>query len=194
MSATAILTLRWTDWLNVFVHYLYFSLLSVGGAMTLASEMHRYLVVQQHWLSEAQFSSSIAIAQIAPGPNVLFIALLGWNIGLNSGGIVKALVGALITMTGILLPSTILCCLSANWLHHNRELRAVRAFRQGLGPIVVALVGAIGWILAGAHGSPATDWRLWLLTAVTGLILWRSRIHFLWLLAAGALFGWFKLV
>jgi hypothetical protein len=60
------------DWLNLFMHYLFFSLLSVGGPTTTTPEMHRYLVYQQHWLSEAQFNSSIAIAQSAPGPNVLF--------------------------------------------------------------------------------------------------------------------------
>jgi len=194
MSSAPILALRWTDWLNLFIHYSSFSVLSVGGAITLASEMHRYLVVQQHWLSEAQFSSSIAIAQAAPGPNVLFVALLGWNVGLNSRGTVAALFGVLITMAGMLLPSSTLCCLSARWLHHNRELRVVRAFRQGIGPIVVALMGSTGWILARAQSNPATDWRLWLLTAATALILWRIRIHFLWLLAAGAILGWFGLV
>ena len=119
---------------------------------------------------------------------------MGWNIGFNAGGLITALLGALVTLSGILLPSSILCCSSANWLHRNRELRAVRAFKQGLGPIVVALIGATGWVLASAHGNPATDWRLWLLTAATTLILWRSRIHFLWLLAAGAVIGWFRLV
>lgn len=194
MSATPILTLQWTDWLSLFIHYLGLSVLSVGGALTSAPEMHRYLVDQQHWLSDAQFSSSVAIAQAAPGPNILFVALLGWNVGLNAGGRAVAMLGVLITMTGILLPSTTLCCLSARWLHRNRELRAVRAFKQGLGPIVIALLGSAGWILASANKNPSTDWRLWLLTAVTALILWRSKIHFLWLLAAGAILGWFAVV
>ena len=74
-------------------------------AITTAPEMHRYLVDQQHWLSDFQFNDSIAIAQAAPGPNILFVALLGWNIGMNAGGFATALLGALITMTGILLPS-----------------------------------------------------------------------------------------
>ncbi len=194
MSAAPILTMQWTGWLSLFANYLALSALSVGGALATAPEMHRYLVVQQHWLSEAQFNSSIAIAQAAPGPNVLFVALLGWNIGLNAGGTARALLGVLITMTGILLPSTTLCYLVAHWLHRNREQRAVRAFRQGMGPIVVALVFATGWILAKGNGNPATDWRLWLLTAATVLILWRCKIHLLWLLAAGAILGWFGVV
>jgi chromate transporter len=35
---------------------------------------------------------------------------------------------------------------------------------------------------------------LWLLTAVTAFIVWRTRVHLLWLLGAGALLGAFGLV
>ena len=52
------------------------SLLSVGGAITTVPEMHRYLVAQNPWLTDSQFSASIALAQAAPGPNVLFVAVL----------------------------------------------------------------------------------------------------------------------
>lgn len=189
-----LLALQGADWLDLFMHYLSISLLAVGGAITTVPEMHRYLVDQQHWLSEAQFSASIAIAQAAPGPNVLFVALLGWNIGLNSGGIPAALFGVLVTMTGMLLPSTTLAYLAARWGHRNRELPAVRAFKLGLAPLVIALLFASGWILASTLSNPARDWPLWLLSAVTALIVWRSRIHLLWLLAAGAILGWFGLV
>ena len=188
------LVLFFSDWLSLFTHFLLLSLLAVGGAVTTAPEMHRYLVDQQHWLSDAQFSSSIAIAQAAPGPNILFVAVLGWNIGINAGGIAAALLGVLITMTGLLLPSTILSYLAAGWGHKNRDLRAVRAFKQGMGPIVISLLCATGWILASAHNDPARDWPLWLLTAFTAVIIWKTRIHVLWVLAAGAVLGCFGVV
>ena len=102
------LVLDLQDWLNMFVHYLTLSLLSIGGAITTAPDMHRYLVDQQHWLTDAQFNASIAIAQAAPGPNVLFVALLGWNVGLNAGGMLTRLLGVFLAMMGILIPSTVL--------------------------------------------------------------------------------------
>jgi chromate transporter len=188
------LTLNAGDWAELFLHFFSLSLLAVGGAITTAPDMHRYLVEQQHWLTEAQFTASIAIAQAAPGPNVLFVALMGWNVGLNAGGIGAALLGMLATMSGILLPSTTLTYLAARWGHANRELRAVRAFKLGLAPIVVALLIATGWILASAHQQPAQDWPLWTLTLACTLIVWRTRLHLLWLLAGGALLGWFGLV
>jgi hypothetical protein len=74
------------DWLALLVHFLSLSLLAIGGAITTAPEMHSYLVNEKSWLTDSQFTSSIALAQAAPGPNVLFIALLGWNVGMNAGG------------------------------------------------------------------------------------------------------------
>ena len=151
------------------------------------------------WLSDAQFNSSIALAQAAPGPNVLFIALFGWNVGINAGGGVAAgyhawpyaALGVLCAMLGILVPSTTLTFAAARWGHQNRELRPVRAFKQGMAPIVIALLIATGWILSANQGTFANSWPLWLLTIVTALLVWRTRIHMLWLLAAGGVLGWF---
>ena len=188
------LTLALQDWLALFLHYLSLSLLSIGGAITTAPDMHRFLVDQQGWLTDAQFNASIAIAQAAPGPNVLFIALLGWNVGLNAGGALTGLLGVLVAMTGILIPSTTLTYLAASWGHRNRELLAVRAFKQGMAPVVVALLIATGWILATSNGSTLKDWPLWLATVITALVVWRTGLHMLWLLGAGALLGWFGLI
>ena len=188
-----------TDWLALLAHFLSLSLLAVGGAITTAPDMHRYLVNEQHWLSDAQFSSSIALAQAAPGPNVLFIALFGWNVGLNAAGGAAAgmaawplaALGVLIAMMGILLPSTTLTFAATRWSHQNRELRAVRAFKQGMAPIVIALLIATGWLLVANLGQAGKSWPIGLLTAVTALLVWRTRIHMLWLLGAGGLLGWF---
>lgn len=188
------LTMGWSDWLHLFMQYLLLSLLSIGGGITTAPEMHRYLVDQQRWLTETQFNASIALAQAAPGPNILFVALMGWNVGLNTGSMAAGLLGVLVTMVGILLPSTTLTYLAAQWGHRNRELRAVRAFKQGMAPIVVGLLVATGWILSGAHGSPIVAWPLWLLTAAVVVIIWVVQIPLLWLLAVGAALGWFGLV
>lgn len=192
------LTFTAADWLTLLTHFLSMSLLAVGGAITTIPDMHRYLVNEQHWLSDGQFTSSIALTQVAPGPNLLFVALLGWNVGLNAGGGIGAgmaawafgFLGVVLAMVGIMLPSTTLALAAARWIHQNRELRAVRAFKQGLAPIVIALLIATGWILTASHGNSLKNWPLWLLTASSALLVWRTRLHLLWLLAAGGLLGW----
>lgn len=185
------LNLSAADWLTFFTHFASLSLLAVGGAITTAPDMHRYLVSDKLWLTEAQFSSSIALAQAAPGPNVLFVALMGWNVGMNAGGFGHALLGVSVAMTGILLPSTTLTFMAARWGHQNRELRAVRAFKQGMAPIVIALLVATGWILSNGLGGLGERWHLWVVTGATALIVWRTKTHLLWLLGAGGLLGWF---
>ena len=187
---STLLQMHPADWLNLFVHYLGLSLMAIGGAISTAPDMHRYLVDQQRWMTESQFNASITLAQAAPGPNVLFVALMGWQVGLNAGSHASALLGVAITMTGMLLPSATLTYVASRWGHNNRDLRAVRAFKQGMAPVVVGLILATGWLMSSAHGQPATDWPLWLVTAASALIVWKTRVHLLWLLAAGGLLGW----
>ena len=192
-----VLHLNAADWLGMFQHFASLSLLAVGGAITTAPDMHRYLVDETHWLSDAQFTSSIALAQAAPGPNILFVALMGWNVGLNAGtglgggaySAALAVMGVLVAMLGIMLPSSILTYAATRWAHQHRENIGIRAFKAGMAPIVIALLLATAWLLTATHNQPARDWPLYALTTVTMLLVWRTSLHMLWLIGAGALLG-----
>lgn len=192
MTATIVLT--WADWFNLFAHYLLLSLMSVGGAISTTAEMHRFLVEQHHWLTPQQFNDAIALAQAAPGPNVLFVALMGWKVGMNAGSYSAAVLGVTVTMTGIMLPSTTLTYMASQWLHRNREKRGVRAFKQGMSPVVVGMLVSTGIILATASAQTVQNWPLWALSFAAGVVIWRTNLHLLWLLGAGAVLGWFQLV
>ncbi len=186
-----------SDWLTLFGQFLLMSMLAVGGAITATPEMHRFLVDGHHWLTNQQFVSSIALAQAAPGPNILFVALMGWNVGLNAGGglangltgWLAALTGMAVTMVGMLLPSTTLTYFATRWGHRNRELRVVRAFKQGMAPIVVGLLIATGWVLVRGGVETTFNARIVAVALVSMVIVWRTRVHLLWLLGAGALLG-----
>ena len=190
------------DWLALFQHFASLSLLAVGGVISALPEMHRYLVDESAWLTDVQFVSSIAIAQAAPGPNVLFVALIGWNVGLNAAsqaptpGAVPwmALLGMTASMLGTMLPSSILAYRAGQWMHRNRGRRSVRGFRAGMAPIVISLMLSTVWLLTSAHDEPSRDWPLWSTTVLSALLMWRTKLHILWLLAAGALLGAFGLV
>ena len=199
---TLSITMTWIDWVSMFAHFLTLSLLAVGGAIITAPDMHRYLVSEQHWIADSQFSSSIALAQAAPGPNVLFVALLGWNVGLNAGGGMGAgpsawplgLLGVCVAMVGIMVPSTTLTLATARWAHKNRDIKAVRAFKQGMAPIVIGLLMATGWILASGQTNGDSDKAFWLLSLVSAVVIWRTKLHLLWMLAIGASAGWLGFV
>jgi chromate transporter len=186
-----------SDWLTLFVQFLLLSCLAVGGAITTTPEMHRLLVDSHQWLTNEQFVASIALAQAAPGPNILFVALMGWNVGLNAGGGLAsglvgwttAFAGMVVTMAGMLIPSTCLTYVATRWGHRNRELRAVRAFKQGMAPLVVALLIATGWILVRGDAASTFNPRTVAVALISMLVVWRTRVHLLWLLGTGALLG-----
>jgi chromate transporter len=193
------------DWISLFLHFVSLSLLAVGGAITTAPDIHRYLVEEQHWLTHYQFTSSVAIAQGAPGPNVMFIALMGWNVGMNAAAgmtpepsttyaVLLALLGVVVSMLGIIIPSATLTFFSTQWAHKNRDLIGVRAFKTGFAPLVMSLLIATGWLLTGSHDHYEQDWPMWVLTAVTTAIVWRTKTHLLVLLSAGAFLGALKII
>lgn len=192
-----VLELSTSDWLSLFNHFASLSLLAVGGAITVAPDMHRFLVEEKLWLSESQFTSSIALAQAAPGPNILFVALMGFNVGMNAGAglgggwmsVGLASLGLVLTLMGIMLPSSVLTYTATRWAHQHRDKLGIRAFKSGMAPIVIALLLSTSWLLTLAHDQPAQDWPLYVMTALTSLVVWRTQVHMLWLIGLGALLG-----
>ena len=166
------------QYLALFMHFLVLSLLAVGGAISTLPEMQRIVVGQHGWLTETQFSASVALAQAAPGPNVLFVAVIGYNVG--------GLVGVAATMAGTLLPSTALALTAARLGQRHAHSRALKSFKSGLAPLTVGLLMATGWILLEpTRGHPAS-------LPLLGLTLWlmlRTRLSPLWPITAGALAG-----
>jgi chromate transporter len=165
-----------------FVRFLALSLLSIGGAMATAPEMHRYLVGQRGWLEDGEFTSAVALAQAAPGPNVLFVPVLGYQ--------VAGLLGAAAALVGILLPSTLLSLGVSRWGARRRDTPGVRAFTAGLAPMTVALLFCAGWVLALPFVG-TTDHRIGGLglIALTMVVMFTTRLGPIWLIGIGGVVG-----
>ena len=166
------------DWWALFAHFLAMSMLAIGGAVAVAPEIHRYVVEQRGWLDDTQFSAAIALAQAAPGPNLLFVPVIGYA--------VAGLGGAAVALLGMLVPSTTLVLAATRWGSRRRESRGVRAFVAGMAPITIGLLLSTGAVLALplAHAPGA-----WLLIAATVALSLRTRLSPVWLIAGGAAAG-----
>jgi chromate transporter len=160
------------------LHFTLLSLLAVGGAITTAPDMHRFVVGERGWLSDAGFTASVALAQAAPGPNVLFVAVIGWNVG--------GLAGVAATLFGTLLPSTTLALWASRWGAARARSRGVRAFTAGMAPLTIGLLLASGWVLAEPARGHLGAWALIALTVVAML---RTKASPIWLVLAGAVVG-----
>ena len=165
-------------WWGLFSHFALLSMLAIGGAITTVSDMHRFVVDQRGWLTDAQLTASVALAQAAPGPNVLFVAVIGFNI--------SGLSGVVATMAGSLLPSAVLALSAARWGERRRDHRGLQAFTVGMAPVTIGLLAATSWILTEPHRGNMVGWALFGATLVWMV---RTRRSPLWPIAAGAVAG-----
>lgn len=163
---------------DLFLHCLMLSLLAIGGAIATVPDLQRHVVLERAWLSSADFTASVALAQAAPGPNLLFVAVVGYN--------VAGLAGAVAAMAGMLLPSTALTLVVTRWGSKRRDTRGVKAFVSGMAPVTLGLILATSWLLA----RPVVTQPVALALVLASLgLTWRTKLNPLWLIAAGALAG-----
>ena len=123
----------------LFLHFASLSVFATGGALALASDMHRYVVDQHAYLTHTQFMNSIALAQAAPGPNVLFVTVLGWQ--------VAGAAGALATTLGITLPALVFPFVVSRLGRLRQFDRTLRALQRGLGPVALGLMASTCFLL-----------------------------------------------
>lgn len=166
------------DVVALFLHFLMLIFMSVGGVQAVMPDMYRYVVEANHWITAKQFADSYVLAQAAPGPNVMFVTLVGWQVG--------GWTGAAATTIALLMPACTLTMLAVKLHARNPEARFGRALRRGLAPITIGLVLASGWILVRAADH---DWQGYLLTAVAVFVALRTKWNPLWLIALGAVAG-----
>jgi len=160
------------------LHLALLSLMAIGGVSSILPDMQRYVVEANNWLSAAQFADAYALGQAAPGPNMMFVTLLGWQMA--------GLTGATAVTLAIVLPPILLTLVVTRLNANNPDAPLGRAIRGGLGPITIGLTLSSGWILA--H-SADHDWRGALLTLATVALMLRTKLNPVWMIAAGAAAG-----
>jgi chromate transporter len=156
------------------------SLLAFGGGNTILPEMQRQVVDVHHWMTAADFSAMFALAQAAPGPNMMVVTLVGWRVAGWPGLIVASL--------ATFGPSSVLTALVTKIWQRFKDRPWRRIIQTSLVPITVGLVAASAALIAMAADG---EWSLAAITAIGAVVMLTTRIHPLWVLAAGALVSWF---
>jgi len=166
------------DALALFLHFLMLSSMAVGGTHTVMPDMYRYVVDVHQWITGKQFADAYALAQAAPGPNVMYVTLIGWQVG--------GWIGALATTLALVVPSSVVAIVFVRLSARNPNAPLGRAMRSGLAPIAIGLTFSSAWVLV---RSVNHDWHGYALTALAFAIVMRTRINPLLLLGGGALAG-----
>jgi chromate transporter len=154
------------------------SLIAIGGANATVPEIHRQIVDTLHWMDNAGFAELIAVAQIAPGPNVIIVSLIGWHLAGAAGLAVATL--------AMIVPSSALAFVAGRTIARHGQNAFVKLAKRALAPIAVGLILASGAVMA-----QIADKGLLTLAVTLGMtaMVFFSRLNPLWGIVAGALLG-----
>ncbi|MCH7394900.1 chromate transporter [Acinetobacter dispersus] len=154
------------------------SLLAFGGGNAILPEMQHQVVTVHQWMSAEQFSSLFAMAQAAPGPNMMIVPLVGWH--------VAGPAGLLVTSLAKFGPSSIITIYALKFWERFKDNPLRARFEKALKPITVGLVLVSAWLIADASAQNLLLVMIVIITAILGMF---KKIHPLWVMAAGAGLG-----
>jgi chromate transporter len=164
--------------INPLVYFLLFlkaSLFSTGGFSNLPS-LHQDLIANG-WATEADFGQSIAIGQISPGPNGLWVISMGY--------LTYGFLGASLALIAITIPALLVLVVSAGYsrIEHRRR---VRGAMYGVSLAVVGLLLTVVWTIL---RQPGVDWKGLLIALGAFGLAWSRKVNLLLILALAGLTG-----
>jgi chromate transporter len=151
---------------------------SIGGASALIPEFHRQIVGIRGWMTDSDFAHMVALAQVAPGPNMLIVSLIGWR--------VAGVPGMLVSTIAIVGPPSLIAFAVGRALDRLKDAAWLSAVKGALAPVVVGLMMASGLITAQAANHSAF---LWVITGASAVFMYVLRRNPLWVIGGGALIG-----
>lgn len=162
----------------LFLIFAQLSLLAFGGGATILPEMQRQVVEVHRWMTAQEFGALFALAQAAPGPNMMVVPLVGWN--------VAGWQGVLVTSVAKFGPSSLITILAAR-LWDRFQAHAWRpVVLSGLMPVTAGLVASSAVLIT---LSSAQTWSLAVIAGLSAAAAHFTRFHPLAILAAGAMIG-----
>jgi chromate transporter len=153
------------------------SLVSVGGTIGLLPDLHRFLVESRGVMSTREFASYVALAQAAPGPNILYVALFGYHIA--------GFVGAVVSLTSICAGPLMIMVIVTRAEKKFRAHPWREIILRGLSPVSIGLLATGVYTIARSF----PDWKTWAMCVATFIIFVTTKWHPFWMLALGAMLG-----
>ena len=126
--------------------------LAFGGGYAMIGWLHFDLVTRYGWLTEAEFSSAVAIGQITPGPLMLMIAYVGYKLA--------GLPGAVLGTAGLFMPCAVMVLAVARFYRRFKDSPAVQGAMRGIALAVVALLASVVLDLGRGAMLAPMDWAI----------------------------------
>jgi chromate transporter len=150
------------------------SLVSIGGVNAVLPEIRRQIVDVQGWMNDATFANLFAISHAAPGPNIIMVSLIGWQMA--------GLAGLVVATLAIMIPSCSLAFVASRAVTRWSDQRWIKLLKEGLIPVALGLMLASGIAMMRTADQDGLTVAISLATAVFVVF---SRRNPLWAIAAG---------
>ena len=153
---------------GIFLSFLKIGLVGFGGGLAVMAQIRSLVVNKRRWFTDHEFAEAFALAQSLPGTNAgnaatyIGLRLRGWR-------------GALVAMTGFILPSTVMMILFAILYRHLRSLPDTDRLFHGLNAAVVAIITVAAWRIGRNTLTKSWQWYITALSAIA-VILFRATI------------------
>ncbi|QWE01258.1 chromate transporter [Polynucleobacter sp. JS-Mosq-20-D10] len=141
------------------------SVLAVGGGTAVLPEMQTILA-HQFGIDHTQFVHIYSIGQLAPGPNMLMVLVIGYQIA--------GLIGAGVVLLSFFLPSSLMCFYMGRLWNRFGESPWRRSIQNALEPISIGLMSS--GVYAVAKASVVSGITL-ALALITLYLILRTKIN-----------------
>ena len=167
--------MNWPQLWALIVVFVPLSFVTIGGGNSILAGVQNQSVTVHHWVTSAEFLDLWAVSRATPGPNSLYVALIGYR--------VDGIAGAVCATLALFVPTSILMLLMARVWRRYSGTKWLVAVEQGLAPIAAGLVlAATLTILRVAEGA----WLAWVVALAAFVALRWTRVNPFVLLMAGA--------
>jgi chromate transporter len=107
-----------------------------GSGLAIVPFLHGGLVLENHWLTEAQFIDAVAVAMITPGPVVITVGFIGY--------LMAGFPGACVAGIATFLPCYLFTIIPAPYFKKIAKNTSIKAFVDGITAAVMgALMGSV---------------------------------------------------
>lgn len=165
-------------------YFLRLGAVGFGGPAALADRMREDLVEGRHWVTRPEFELGLTIAAACPGP-------LAYQLGVYCGYARHGIAGAFAVGTAFAaVPFALVVAVAAFYDAWSASV-TVRGMFAGASPVIVAVIVRACWNLGRTtlHRTAAA----WTIAAVALGVTWATGREQLWLFAAAALLGAWRL-
>jgi chromate transporter len=171
---------RYSLW-QLMLYMLRLGTLGFGGPVALVGYMHRDLVEERGWITEADYREGMALSQLAPGP-------LAAQLAIYLGYVHYRLLGATVAGLAFVLPSFVIV-LALGWAYARfGGLPWMQAVFYGVGSAVIGIIVMSAKKLT--EKSVGKDWLLWGLYLLLAAVTIATESEVAWLFVAAGIVTW----